>query len=143
MDIGKVDSSLMSSIVKNAGNAAAQSASDDFAARLEAAARNNDEKELKKACQEFEALMLNMIYKQMKATVIKSQLVEEEPGREIFESMLDEELAEQASKAGGIGLADSLYKQLSRQYGRKTAAVSGNTEKNETPAEVDEIEEDK
>jgi flagellar protein FlgJ len=124
MDIGKIDSNIMSSVVKNAGNAAAQSASDDFAARLEAAARNNDDKELKKACQEFEAIMLDMIYKQMKATVIKSDLVETEPGREIFESMLDEELTSEAAKAGGLGLADSLYKQLSRQYGRPVSAAS-------------------
>lgn len=141
MDIGKIDGGIMGSIVKNAGNAAAQANDDDFARRLEAAARNNDEKELKKACQEFEALMLDMIYKQMKATVIKSQLVEEEPGREIFESMLDEEIARQAAEAGGIGLADSLYKQLSRQYGRKTAAAVQNSGKSEIP--VEEVDEDK
>jgi flagellar protein FlgJ len=137
MNIGSIDSSIMGSIVKNAGNAAAQSTDGDFAKRLEAAAKNNDEKELKKACQEFESLMLDMIFKQMRSTVIKSDLIKEDPGREIFESMLDEELAEQASKAGGIGLADSLYKQLSRQYGRKTQPVDENTEKSEISVEED------
>ncbi len=135
MDIGKIDSNIMNSVVKNAGNAAAQSAGDDFARRLEAAAKNSDDKELKKACQEFEALMLDMIYKQMKSTVIKSELVEEEPGREIFESMLDEKLVEQASKASGLGLADSLYKQLSRQYGKQASAIEGNTGKSEIAVE--------
>ncbi len=135
MDIGKIDSNIMSSVVKNAGNAVAQSADDDFARRLEAAAKNSDDKELKKACQEFEALMLDMIYKQMKTTIIKSELVEEEPGREIFQSMLDEKLVEQASKTSGLGLADSLYKQLSRQYGRQAPAIEGNTRKSETAVE--------
>ncbi|NLK86576.1 MAG: flagellar biosynthesis protein FlgJ [Clostridiaceae bacterium] len=138
MDIGKVDSSIMSSVIKNASSAAAQSAGDDFAKRLEAAARNSDDRELKKACQEFEALMLDMVYKQMKATIIKSELIKEELGREIFQSMLDEKLVEQASKTGSLGLADSLYKQLSRQYGRKTSIIDGDTRKSETPVEEDE-----
>lgn len=138
MDIGKVDSSIMSSVIKNASSAAAQSAGDDFAKRLEAAARNSDDRELKKACQEFEALMLDMVYKQMKATIIKSELIKEELGREIFQSMLDEKLVEQASKTGSLGLADSLYKQLSRQYGRMTSIIDGDTRKGETPVEEDE-----
>lgn len=135
MDIGKIDSNIMSSVVKNASNAAAQSAGDEFAKRLEAAAKNNDDKELKKACQEFEGIMLDMIYKQMKSTVMKSELVEEGPGREIFQSMLDEELVEQASKAGGLGLADSLYKQLSRQYGGQVSTAGANTKKSEITVE--------
>ncbi len=128
MDIGKIDSNIMSSVIKNANSAVAQSTDDDFAKKLEAAAKNKDDKELKKACQEFESIMLDMMYKQMKSTVMKSDLVEEEPGRDIFESMLDDELVEKASDAGGIGLADSLYKQMSKQYGRQVQATDGNKE---------------
>jgi flagellar protein FlgJ len=122
MDINKIDSLTMENYVKNAASSASRAADDDFAKRLEKAARNNDEKELKKACQEFEAIMLDMLYKQMKATVIKSELLEEDPGREIFESMFEENLMEQAAKRGSLGLAESLYKQLSRQYGRNVPA---------------------
>jgi Rod binding domain-containing protein len=55
--------------------------------------------------------------------------------------MLDEELVSQASKAGSLGLADSLYKQLSRQYGRRTAVTDGDTVKSEISVEEDKQQE--
>ncbi len=116
MTIDKIGGNIIGSYTDNAVNSASQSADDSFAMRLEAAAQNSDDKELKKVCQEFEAIMLNMMYKQMKATIIRSELVEEDPGTAIFESMRDEELMNQASRTGTLGLAQSLYKQLSGQH---------------------------
>jgi len=133
MDISKVSSNLINGYTNSAVNSVAQASDDSFARRLEAAAQSNDDKELKAVCQEFEAIMLDMLYKQMKATVIKSDLVEKDPGTEIFESMQDEELMKKASQTGTLGLAESLYKQLSRQYGKavpttvKTDAVQAET----------------
>lgn len=115
MDIGKVSSNIINGYMSSASNSVEQASDDSFAKRLEDAVRNNDDRELKAACQEFEAIMLDMLYKQMKATIIKSDLVEEDPGRSVFESMQDEELMKQASKTGTLGLAESLYKQLSRR----------------------------
>ncbi len=97
--------------------AAAQQVSDNsFEKLLQQAVDNRDEKELKEACKQFEGIMLNMMYKSMKATIIKSDLVEEDAGTELFQSMLDEELVDEASQTGTLGLADALYKQLSRQF---------------------------
>ena len=59
----------------------------------------------------------NMVYKQMRATVVKSNLIPKPMGREIFESMLDDELVKEASKDRSYGLAEELYKQLSRNLG--------------------------
>lgn len=118
MTVDKIGGNIIDSYTNNAVNSATQSSDDSFARRLEEAAQNSEEKELKKVCQEFEAIVLNMMYKQMKATIIKSDLVEEDPGTAIFESMRDEELMNQASKTGSLGLAQSLYKQLSRQYAK-------------------------
>ena len=115
MDIGKIGGSTTDSYINNVTGSATQAVDDSFAKKLEAAVQNKDDKELKKACQEFEGIMLNMLYKQMKATVIKSDLIEKDPGTEIFESMQDENLMELASKTGSFGLAESLYKQLSNQ----------------------------
>lgn len=118
MDISKIGGSIVNSYTDSATEAVTRSADDSFAEKLENAVRNNDDKELKKACQEFEGIMLNILYKQMKASIIRSTLVEKDPGTEIFESMMDEAIIEKASEAGGIGIAESLYRQLSR----KTAA---------------------
>lgn len=118
MDFGKISSNMTSEYTNNASDSVKQASDDSFAKRLESASQSSNDKELKKVCQEFEAIMLDMMYKQMKATVVKSDLIEEDPGTAIFESMQDEELMKQASKTGTLGLADSLYKQLSKQYGR-------------------------
>lgn len=139
MDIGAIGNSTLSSITQNAASTSARSADDDFAKKLEAAVQNNDEKELKKACQEFEGIVLDMLYKQMKATIVKSDLLEEDPGTDIFESMLDDQLMEQASKTGSLGLAESLYKQLSKQYGRQEPGSSGENKQKSGNA-IEEVE---
>ena len=91
---------------------------DSFEKRLQNAFNNKDEKELMEACKEFEGILLNIVYKQMKATVPKSNLVPSDYGRDIFEEMLDEEIAKEASPGSGLGLADDLYKQLSRSLNK-------------------------
>ncbi len=102
--------------VKSAIDSSINKASDDsFQQRLEKVMDQSDEKALKEACQDFESMMLNILYKQMKATVPKSDLLPRDTGGDIFESMLDEKLVEEASKSGSVGLADVLYKQLSKQ----------------------------
>jgi len=87
----------------------------DFESKLKRAMEQKDEIALKEVCQNLEEIFLQMMYKQMKATVPKSDLVSESSGRQIFDSMLEESLMKEASKANGIGLADMMYKQLYRE----------------------------
>lgn len=115
MDISRISSNQINNSVSTAVNKAE---SNDFESRLENAMKSKDDKELKKVCKEFEGILLGMIYKQMKATVPKSDLIPDSIGRNIFESMLDDELIEEASKNTNFGLADSLYKQLRRQISK-------------------------
>lgn len=124
MDIGNINRNSIDSLTNDATRSAAQAVDNSFAKKLEAAVQNNDDKELKKASQDFEGIMLNMMYKQMKATIIKSDLIKKDAGTEIFESMQDENLMELASKTGSLGLAESLYKQLSRNSGIGVKNVS-------------------
>ena len=113
MDISKINSA--------AGNSSLTSMSKDkisddkFEKHLESAFTKKDEQQLRKACKEFESVLLNMMYKQMKATVPKSDLIPSDMGKDIFESMLDEKLMVEASNSKGVGLSDMLYKQLSRR----------------------------
>jgi flagellar protein FlgJ len=133
MDIGKISGSSTENFTNNAASSAVQASDDSFAKKLEAAVQSNDDKELKEACQEFEGIMLNMMYKSMKATITKSDLIEKDAGTEIFESMQDENLMEQASKTGSFGLAESLYKQLSRHNGNGEMNVSRKTVQKSEP----------
>jgi len=84
-----------------------------FEYALQKAYSEGDMERLKEACKDFEGLMLQMMYSQMKRTVPESGLFEKSIGREIFESMLDEEIINNV-KERGIGLAEMLYAQLGR-----------------------------
>ena len=99
-----------------------------FAARLEkavqtsgqagatpaAAAKSNEDTKLKAACQEMEAVFLNMMLTRMRASVPKTKLMGDTSGEETMQSLLDTELTKNMAQAGGMGLADMLYRQLSK-----------------------------
>jgi len=74
---------------------------------------SQDLKALQEVCKEFEAIFINMMLKQMRATVVQGGVTESSHAREIYESMHDEALSEEMAKEGnGIGLAKQLYQQL-------------------------------
>ncbi len=81
-----------------------------------AAASGADAKQdakLKAACVEMEALFLNMLLTEMRKSVPKGGLIQESNQEEIMRSLLDTELTKNMAHAGGTGLADMLYRQLS------------------------------
>ena len=79
-------------------------------AKLEKAYTEQDDKELREACKEFEATFINMLFKEMRKTVGTS---DSNFALDTYQQMLDEEIAEAASKGNGIGLGDMMYNQLS------------------------------
>lgn len=68
---------------------------------------------LKAACQDMEALFLNMLLSEMRKSVPKSGLTDGGSQEEIIRSLLDTELTKNMAHAGGTGLAEMLYRQLS------------------------------
>lgn len=111
---------------QDARNAAAAGSGDAAAAA--------QDKALKKACEGFEAMSLNMMYRQMRSTVHEGGLFGEDNATKIFEDMRDSEMTKQMAEAGGIGLGDLLYKQLRPQAeakARAQAALAGASSKNE------------
>lgn len=102
--------------LKTAGAADSKQVTEDFAAKMEkAAASIQDDKEkakLKEVCKDMEAVYLNLMLSKMRATVPKSKLMGDSSQEELFRSLLDSEMTKNLAKAGGIGLADMLYRQL-------------------------------
>ena len=86
----------------------------EFESVLKKAYDEGDKQKLKEACDGFESIMLQSLFKQMKATVPTSSLVEKSTARSMFEDMFDEELMKEATKQG-VGISDMMYKQLSKQ----------------------------
>ncbi len=119
MEVGGVNSK---NTLENAQSTRAKSTDDDFEKRLRAAAEKGDDAQLKQVCKEFESIFVNMLYRQMKATVPKSDYLESDAAADIYNSMLDDKLVEVAAQRG-IGLADVMYKQMSKQYERHSSSA--------------------
>lgn len=95
-----------------------------FAQELSKAEKNTMDdpayqKKLKDACRGFESMFMQMMWKEMRGTVPENALFGESHGEKIFKDMLDTEMVDRMSEAGGVGLADMMYKQLTAQYQAK------------------------
>ena len=108
------ESAKFADVLKDLQDKATAAQKDDKAAAQDAAAAKRD-KDLRKACEGFEAMFLNMMYRQMRATVPKNTLFGESNALRIFQDMRDEELMKNVAAGGGIGIADMMYKQLQPQ----------------------------
>lgn len=119
MDVGSISSKTA---LDSARYTQTQSTDDDFEKRLMAAAENGDDSELKQVCKEFEGIFISMMFKQMRATVPKSDYLKSDSSTEIFNSMFDDELCDVAAQRG-IGLGEMMYKQMSKQYGKQEVST--------------------
>lgn len=78
------------------------------------------EKKLKKACADFESMLVFQLLKTMRQTVPKSGLLKPSQGKETYEMMLDQKIADDlANKGQGLGLQKMLYNQISQQNLKK------------------------
>ncbi len=91
-------------------------------AKAEDAEAAKRDKDLRKACEGFEAMFLSMMYRQMRATVPENELFGESNALKIFQDMRDDELMKNVAAGGGIGIADMMYKQLKPQVESRNAA---------------------
>ena len=102
-----------------------QSALDEASGKLERATNSKvktmtqeeldkRDKEIRDASTELEAILLKMMYTEMYKTVPKDELFGDDNAMEIYQDMYHEELTKEMAKAGGIGLADYIYSQLTK-----------------------------
>ncbi len=79
-----------------------------------------DDKELKEACQGFEAIFLNTMMKSMRDTLPGDGLFGKSQGMDIYQSMLDQGLTENISKGeNSSGIGEYLYRELQGQGSQK------------------------
>lgn len=72
------------------------------------------DEEMMKACKEFEAYMIEQVYKQMEKTIMKDD-DEKNEYEEYFGDMRIQQYAEMATEQGGFGLAQQLYEAMKTQ----------------------------
>ena len=74
------------------------------------------DKKLRKACRDFESIFLFNLFKEMRKTIPHSGMLPSAPGKETFQMMFDQKVAEDLSGRGeGMGLQKMLYEQLRRR----------------------------
>lgn len=71
--------------------------------------------ELKKATSQFESFFLHQMLQEMRKSIPKDTLIGDDGHQqEIFQDMMDQTLADSASKRGDFGLGKMMYDQLSK-----------------------------
>ena len=82
--------------------------------------RERDEAErvqIRKAAEMFESFFLHLMFREMRRTTFNEQgLFPKSNAERIFTDMLDEEVSNAAARGGGIGLADMIYAQMTRDF---------------------------
>jgi flagellar protein FlgJ len=71
-------------------------------------------KQLRKACESFEAVFISKLWQEMKNTVPKGGYTNNKQ-EDMYMSMFDKDFAEKMAQSGGIGLADMIFEQLSEK----------------------------
>lgn len=95
--------------------------------QLRTQAKNSPDKALKAAAQQFESVFLNMMLKSMREATPQDGMFDSEQTR-MFTGMLDQQLA-QSMSSRGVGLADIMVKQLSRNMGVQPPSAGGAVDK--------------
>jgi peptidoglycan hydrolase FlgJ len=83
-------------------------------------AASERETKLKKACADFEAMLVYQLLKTMRQTIPKSGFLSGSYGKDTYEMMMDQKIADDVAKKGqGLGLQKMLYNQLAKQPTKK------------------------
>ena len=94
-------------------------------AKLKTSAQKDPEAALKKVAQEFESIFINMMLKNMRQSneAIGADLFSSNESKQ-YQEMLDSQMSQSMSKAGGMGIADALIRQF-RGQGSVNSAKPG------------------
>ena len=99
-----------------------QAESASAAGRTKSTAGNKKEQDqqqakLREACQMFEAMFLNLLWKEMRRTVPKSGIMHGGMAEDMFTNMMDEAVSQASANEGSMGIANMLERQLNQMSG--------------------------
>jgi Rod binding domain-containing protein len=83
--------------------------------RLAAVDKSKVDPQIRKAAEGFEAMFLDYMMKVMRDTIPESEMSMKSPATDIYTSMQDSEMAQNAARAGGVGLADQIIAYMESQ----------------------------
>lgn len=75
--------------------------------------KTTSKKEMEKVARDFESVFINKLLESMRKAIPKSDLLDS-TSMDMYQSMLDEEMAKELSKRKGMGMGEMVYNDLSR-----------------------------
>lgn len=108
----RIDSLTPPVALQPAGENSINSPDQGFKQILDKAVAAKEDKQLKEAAKQFEALFIYQMYSQMRESIDKGGLLDGGLANNIFQGLLDQEVSIKAAETGSFGLADQIYKQL-------------------------------
>ena len=100
-------------IVTSISNQMTGSKAETLAQRAQTASASKSGNDLESTAQEFESLLVYKMLEAMRRTVPKSELLKSF-SMDMYQSMMDQEMANEVAKKGTIGLSKMLYEQLTK-----------------------------
>lgn len=80
-----------------------------LAAGSEGRSGQKDPEGLKQLCQDFEAIFIHSLFKEMRQTIPEDGYLEKSQGEEMFQDVMDMEVARNMARKGGLGLGRLIY----------------------------------
>jgi len=96
-----------------------------IAANVAATTANKEDVKLRKACQGFEAMLVQQMLSAMRQTVEKSDVFGSREKEDVFQGMLDQQMADDLASKGSMAIAGILYAQLSKINDKETGSGQG------------------
>jgi flagellar protein FlgJ len=91
---------------------------------LKSGVKADDPKAIRAAAQQFESLFTSMMLKSMREAKLSNGLGDSQEG-DVYQDMYDQQIALKMSQGKGLGLADMLVQQLTRNRATRAAAAAG------------------
>jgi Rod binding domain-containing protein len=117
MDLGGISSVYSNYLTSQASDNKAST----LQSKLESSATSDDDEELKSACREFESYFVEQVFDAMLETTKLFSDDDDEDGYsskmvDYFKDFAVQELCDEVTEGDGIGLANTLYEQMKRNY---------------------------
>ena len=71
------------------------------------------QKEMEKVARDFESVFINKLFESMRKAIPKSDLLDSS-AMDVYQTMMDQEMAKEMSKQKGMGMGEMVYNDLSR-----------------------------
>lgn len=97
----------------------------------------NQKSELKKVSQEFEAIFIGQLLKEMRETIEDSGLTEGGFGKTVYTEMFDQEVALNMAHHGTLGISDIIYKSVEKRIDAKGPEDASEIKQNSNASPAD------